>query len=285
MIRSTSSERQKKQRTGSRERSSGQENFSILRNSWQGTEDYDLYRLSAREILSYGGIALAALGILFYVFYDAAWLALIAAVPVFLIFRKKLRKMLSEKRKRRLRKEFLSAVTLMGDALRSGLSAENAIEASVPELVSLWGSESDIVREWNDMTKAFRLNRTIEELLLDLGARTHVQEIQDFADVFSVTKRTGGRLSEVVMDTGLILTEQFDAEEKVRTAVASRRFEQKIMDVMPAGILIYIRLTSPDLIGRMYEGLSGRLIMTVCLLAYMASVFWGERIMKNGVMK
>ena len=251
----------------------------------QGTDDYDLYRLSLREVLLYGGLALLGLLILFFVFYDAAWLAFFAVIPVFLLFRKKLKKALAERRKRRLRKEFLSAVTLMGDALRSGYSAENAVTASVPELVSLWGPESDMVREWNDMAKAFRLNQTIEERLNDLGARTHVQEIQDFADVFAVTKRTGGRLSEVVMDTGLILTEQFDAEEKVRTAVASRRFEQKIMDVMPAGILLYIRLTSPDLIGLIYEGLTGRLVMTACLFVYLAAVFWGEHIMKNGVMR
>lgn len=251
----------------------------------QGTEDYDVYRLSAREILVYGGITAAALLILFYVFYDAAWLGLLAAVPVFLIFRKPLRRALSERRKRRLQKEFLSAVTLMGDALRSGYSAENAIVSSVPELSTLWGERSDMVREWNDMAKAFRLNRTIEELLSDLGARTHVPEIQDFADVFAVTKRSGGRLSEVVMDTGMVLREQFDAEEKVRTAVAARRFEQKIMDVMPAAILLYIRLTSPSLIGLLYEDLTGRLVMTACLAVYVAAVFWGERIMKNGVMK
>ena len=226
-----------------------------------------------------------ALMALFHVFYNAALLAVPFSVPVFLLSLKPLKKALSERRKRRLRKEFLSAVTLLGDGLRSGYSAENAITAAVPELVGLWGAESDMVREFNDMTKAFRLNQTIEELLSDLGARTHVPEIQDFADVFAVTKRTGGRLSEVVMDTGLVLTEQFDAEEKVRTAVASRRFEQKIMDVMPLGILLYIRLTSPDLIGLMYESLTGRLVMTACLLVYLGAVFWGEHIMKNGVMK
>ena len=264
---------------------SGQGSLNILGSSLQGTEDYDLYRLSVREILVYGGTMVLALFVLFYVFYDAAWLAFPASVPVFLFFRKPLRKALAERRKRRLRKEFLSAVTLMGDALRSGYSAENAIVSSVPELSTLWGARSDMVREWNDMAKAFRLNRTIEELLQDLGARTHVPEIQDFADVFAVTKRSGGRLSEVVMDTGMILREQFDAEEKVRTAVAARRFEQKIMDLMPPAILLYIRLTSPSLIGLLYEDLTGRLIMTACLVSYIGAVFWGERILKNGVMK
>ena len=233
----------------------------------------------------YGGAVLLALIVLFYVFYDAVWPAVPAAAAVLLLFQKHLKKALAEKRKRQLRREFLSAVTLLGDGLRSGYSAENAVIASVPELMNLWGDKSDMVREWNDMARAFRLNRTIEELLSDLGARTHIQEIQDFADVFQVTKRSGGRLSEVVMDTGLVLTEQFEAEEKVRTAVAARRFEQKIMDVMPAGILLYIRMTSPSLIGILYEGLTGRLVMTACLTVYVLAALWGEHIMKNGVMK
>ena len=251
----------------------------------QGTDDYDRYRLSVREVLLYGGLTLLVLMALFYVFYDAAWLAFPVSVPVCLIFRKKLLKMLAERRKKRLRKEFLSAVTLMGDGLRSGYSAENAVASSVPELKNLYGEQSDMVREWNDMTRAFRLNRTIEELLKDFGARTHVPEIQDFADVFAVTKRSGGHLSSVVTDTGLILTEQFDAEEKVRTAVSARRFEQKIMNFMPVVILLYIRLTSPALIGVLYQDLTGRLVMTGCLAVYLAAVWFGERIMKNGVMK
>jgi len=77
--------------------------------------------------------------------------------------------------------------------------------------------------------------------------------------------------------TGL-LTEQFAVEDQIRTMTAAKRYEQRIMDVMPVGILMYIRLTSPGLLTVMYTTWTGRLAMTVCLAMYAAAFLWAEKI-------
>ena len=50
--------------------------------------------------------------------------------------------------------------------------------------------------------------------------------------------------------------------------VAAKRLEQRIMNVIPLGILLFVNFTSPGFLDVMYTGLSGRMIMTVFLLVY-----------------
>lgn len=172
---------------------------------------------------------------------------------------------------------FLSAITMMGDFMRSGKSPENAVGASISELVTIWGRESDIVSEWSLIITGLKVGKSMEKLLSSFAARTHIEEIVDFSEVFSATKRSGGRLSEVVSSTGALLSEQFYVDEKIQTLVAAKKFEQKIMDVMPIGILLYLKLASPEFTIVLYTTLLGRVVMTGCLLAYLFAIRLAEK--------
>lgn len=253
-------------------------NFKGPKRSLQGLDDYDVYRLSGRETLLALGLSFSVLALLMYVFFDAVLFAFLPEVPLVIFGAKYLRRHLARRRKARLKKQFLSAVTMFGDALKSGQSAENALLSSVEELTEIYGAESDIVREWKDLDKAFRLNKTPEEMLKDFGERSKVDEIRDFAEIFAVTKRSGGKLSEVVESTATLLSEEFAVEEKIRTMTSAKKLEQKIMDLMPIGILLYIRLASPEIVSVLYEGAAGRLIMAICLALYVFSALWAEKL-------
>ena len=60
---------------------------------------------------------------------------------------------------------------------------------------------------------------------------------------------------------------------------ASRVFEQRIMNGVPFGIVLYIDLTSPGFFRQMYGLWSGRAVMTLCLLTYGAAVLLAKRIL------
>ena len=59
--------------------------------------------------------------------------------------------------------------------------------------------------------------------------------------------------------------------------LASRIFEQKIMNLIPFLIVLYIDLTSPGFFSVMYRTWMGRGVMTMCLAAYGAHWFWPGR--------
>ena len=213
------------------------------------------------------------------VFYNTLLPAFFLFPPVFVIFGKREVKRLIEKRKEQLKTEFLTELLLLGDLLRSGHSFENALRATEKELLELYGEGSDMLSEIRLMMAGFSLSRTPEELFLDLSERADVPEIREFASVFSLVNRTGGQIREVIQGVSESLTEAFAVEEEIRTMIASKRMEQRIMDVMPAAILLYVKTASPELLASMYETLSGRLIMTGCLLVYVLAYYWSEKIM------
>ena len=221
---------------------------------------------------------LGVMGLLGFVFYDAALLGALFGIPLFFFGRKYLRKWKMKRRRARLKPQFLSAVTMLGDYLKTGYSVENALTASARELNALYGEKNDIVQEWSRMARELRMNQTAEEVVEAFAERSGVPEVQDFSEVFSTVKRSGGQISEVVRQTSDVLTEQFTVQEQIRTTTAAKRLEQKIMDVMPLGILLYIRVSSPDLLLPLYTSAFGRILMTVCLVAYAGAVLWAEKI-------
>ncbi len=246
----------------------------------QDLEDYRKYRLSFKEEAL---LAAGAGGVLFlgaFVFYNSLLPAVLLIIPAVILLRKPVQNRLAMKRRMKLKKQFLSGVTLLGDYLKSGYSVENAIVKSVRELGELWGKDSDIVREWQKMAAELRISKTPEELFRDLGIRSRIPEIREFSELFAIVKRSGEQLSEIVKDTANLLTEQFAVEDQIRTVTAAKRFEQRIMDIMPLAILLYIRFSSPDLLSPLYTGAFGRILMSACILLYGAALYLSGRILK-----
>ena len=61
--------------------------------------------------------------------------------------------------------------------------------------------------------------------------------------------------------------------------LASRMFEQKIMNLIPFLIVLYIDLTSPGFFNVMYVTWMGRGVMTMCLAAYAAALAMARKIL------
>ena len=103
--------------------------------------------------------------------------------------------------------------------------------------------------------------------------------MRTFAELFGIVKRSGGQLSTVVQSTASRLSEAFRVEEQIRTATQSKRFEQRIMSVMPIAVLLYVRFGSPDLLDPLYSTVFGRVMMSACLISYAGAIFLAGRIL------
>ena len=68
-------------------------------------------------------------------------------------------------------------------------------------------------------------------------------------------------------------------KEEIQTLTASKRFEQRIMNLIPVLMVLYIDWTSPGFFKVMYTTLLGRGLMTGGLLVYLASVWLAQKIL------
>ena len=80
----------------------------------------------------------------------------------------------------------------------------------------------------------------LEELFLDLGERSQVEDIENFASVFYTAKRTGGDMNRVIQKVSRMLGDKIDVKKEIEATLAAKKSEQMIMSLMPVGIILYL---------------------------------------------
>ncbi len=83
----------------------------------------------------------------------------------------------------------------------------------------------------------------------------------------------------VIRHTVEIMEDRFQVKEEIRTLTASRQLEQKVMNVMPILIVLYIDSTSPGFFQVIYTTMAGRIIMSACLAVYAVSCYLSWKIL------
>ena len=205
-------------------------------------------------------------------------LIFVLAFPLFL---KAYKKILLERRSNRMRRQFRDGINALASALRAGVASENAIDQAIGQMRGIYGDDAELVREFQVIKSKLSMNATIEAAFSDLAVRSGLDEIRELSEVFAIAKRSGGSLPDILQHTVSIIDSKQRVIEEIETMMTGKRLEQRIMCLMPLGIILYMNITSPGFMDPMYSGLSGRVIMSVLLAIYVFSVFLGERIMKQ----
>ena len=176
--------------------------------------------------------------------------------------------------------QFKDAIKALAAALRAGKSVENALRESLREMLVIYGVEAPISRELIIMVNQVSLGIPLEKAFEEFALRNPIEDINTFVSVFKIAKRTGGDLVEIINNTADSIADKIDTRNEISVVISSKKLEQKIMSIMPLGILCYIQAAAPDMLTPLYGNLKGFLIMILCLLVYAAAYFLSVKIMK-----
>ena len=146
-------------------------------------EDYRVYKFSQKEFAGNTAVYLGIDGIISYLFFRS-WLAFFLLLSGAVLFLKEQKRLLLKKRKFRMQNQFLTGMQLVCTSLQAGYAVENAFREALAELEKIYAQDAFIIREFRFLVKQIGLNRTVETLLMDLGNRSGVEDIRNFADVF-----------------------------------------------------------------------------------------------------
>lgn len=239
--------------------------------------NYENYQFTWKEILKcLGQSVLWCLGIN-YLFYQSPW-TLLVMIPVPVFYMKWKKKQLIRERKKKLNYQFRDALTSMSVAVQAGYSVENAVSACARDLERMYEKGTDILEEFHYIESQQKVSVPVEELFLDLGERSGVEDIENFASVFYTAKRTGGDMNKVIQTVSRMLGDKIDVKREIEATLAAKKSEQMIMSLMPAGIILYLKLTSPGFLSVLYGNPFGICAMTVCLGIYAGAYWLGRRI-------
>ena len=196
-----------------------------------------------------------------------------------MIHMKKYKEKLKNERKEKLSKEFCDVLQSVKSSLASGNSLENAFRDSGRELVMIHGRDCYMIKELTNIVNQLSVNIPLEIIIEDFGKRSQIEDIQLFSEILKYAKRSGGNIIGIITKTIDTINAKNNVKTDIDTMISGKKYEQKIMNIMPFFIIVYLKMSGGTMLDPLYGNLIGIIVMTVCLLVYMAAIQLAAKIL------
>lgn len=163
---------------------------------------------------------------------------------------------------RALDDQLVDGLTMVANALRSGLSLVQSLDLVVKEM------PQPISQEFGLMLKEHRMGARLEEALERMAQRLDLcQDLGIAVEAVLVLRETGGNLSETFDTIVYTIRERKRVEGKIRTMTAQGVAQGVILISMPFVLAYLLYLMNPDYMRPMFTTVVGWiLIILMCLL-------------------
>ncbi len=248
-----------------------------------GLTDYDVYVMTKSEKMFTIVVAAIALFAVGYVFYHS--LILSALLALFAVKAPKIRtRQIIDKRKNQLSLQFKDMLYSLSSALSVGKSVETGIRDSLQDLQVIYPDpETDILVELGLILRGLGMNNTIEDMFGQFAERAHLEDIDNFVDIFVTCKRTGGDLIEVMRSTSNTIGDKIEVKQEIETMISGKKYEFNFLMILPVIMVLFLTLTSGDYMAPVFTTIVGRIAMTVAIAIFALAYVVGSKIMKINI--
>lgn len=154
-------------------------------------------------------------------------------------------------RKRRVKRfnaQLVEALQQMSNALKAGLTFQQAIEAIAKE------SKPPLQQEFGLFVKEVKLGVSIEDALVNMARRVGSDDLDLVATSTNIARGLGGNMSEMFETIAGTIRERFRLEGKIDALTSQGRMQGWIVASMPLALGLVLNYMRPDLVQPMFEG-------------------------------
>lgn len=242
--------------------------------------DYSYYSMTLKERVFYTLIAAVFIYSTAFVFYRSLVFSLLLC-PAALVYPRVKTKELIKKRKTELNIQFKDMLYSLSSSLSAGKSMELAFRNVLKDLSILYPDPcTSIVREVGYMIRRLGMNETIEAVLSEFAGRAHIEDVDSFVDVLHTCKRTGGNMIEIIRNTSNVINDKIEIRQEIDTMLAERKFERKVLNVLPILMLILLSVSAGDYMYPVFHTAAGRVVITAAIVLLTAAYFIARKIME-----
>ena len=231
----------------------------------------------AKQLLIQAAAAILAAGLAAVLFYNSPW-GLFWLPVTYLLASAYLGDRRKKQRLARLNLEFKDYLYAVNALLLAGYSAERAFLGGLSDIRQLYGENGILAVQLCTMEARLKVQEPMEQILKDFARDSGSEDVRSFVEIFCYAKRGGGDFAHIISTSVGRICDKMEVLEEIRTVMAEKALEQKVMCTVPLGILLFFRVTSPEFIGRLYGNLFGVLVMTAALVLYGAAFFLGIKL-------
>lgn len=240
--------------------------------------NYQDYLFSWKERLRMLAEYLALSGGFAYLFYRS-WLVFAVLWIFYPIYRKRKKQQMIQKQQNILCRQFKDSIQCAASSMAAGYSIENAFREAYAEMRMQYGPDALMTEELRYISSCLSLNIPLEQLLHDFANRSGLEDVRSFCEVFVFAKRSGGDFIQIIHMTAARISEKNELMEAIQTEISGKRMEQKLMNLMPLFILLYVDFSFGGYLDGLYHNMLGVIVMTGCLAVYLGAYLLSEKIM------
>ncbi len=217
------------------------------------------------------------MAVLAYLFYESV-IAFFVLIPLGVWYFLRWEAECIRKKQREFQEQFKEAVQAVAVSLRVGYSVENAVKEAKKDLSLLYKEDTAIQREFTVMVRQIYLQVPMEQIMEEWAERMRQEDVRNFVNVFVMAKKSGGNILEIIRSSTEQIREKLEVWEEIQTMLTARKYEFKVMSVIPFGMIAYMKASFPEFMGILYGNVLGIGVMSICLAVYSGAYLLGERI-------
>ncbi len=216
-----------------------------------------------------------------YLFFYSLW-SLLVLVPFFGMEFRRERLRRKEREAMEFAGQFRDGLQCVLASLEAGYSIENSFIKATDDLLVMFPKDAPIVRSFRNIKSQLANGANIEDLVMEMGEHSDVEDVRNFAEVFLIAKRTGGDIIGVIRSSTAALYQKQEVAREIRTVLLAKQMEVRIMKAMPYGILLYFHLFSPGFLAPLYAGVVGRAVMATVFVLYIVCCRLADKLAEVG---
>jgi tight adherence protein B len=169
-----------------------------------------------------------------------------------------------KKRKLKFEEQFVDALEMISNAVRSGLSLMQALELVVNEM------EEPLSYEVNIVIQSIRIGVSLEAALNNWAERINSPDLDIFVTAVVIQNQTGGNLSEILETLAKTIRERFKIQRQIKTLTAQGVASSYILTGLPIFLVLALMFIQPETMKVLYTTnygliLSGFIIIMISI--------------------
>lgn len=252
------------------------EEYAELKGIMGNAEDYHVYHMKRADYMAAWFLGFVVSMVVIYAFFRSLPLMLAGGAVCGMFIPKYYQQYKRESRVKQLRIQFKDLLESLSASYSAGRNTPDAFADALSDMESVYGTGADIVKEIQIICAGLANNYQIEVLLLDFAARSGLDDVTSFANVFEVCNRQGSDMKRIVADTRNIINDKIEIEMEIETMLSGNKNELNIMMVMP--VIIVLSLSSMGSGTIVSNDLVNLVVKVICLGIFGIAYVIGRKI-------
>lgn len=173
--------------------------------------------------------------------------------------------------------QFIDAINIISNALKSGLSLQQAMARVTNQYPPPLSQELSMVG------KEAALGVPLEQALTNLSKRVNSEDLDLFVTATNVVKSVGGNLSEMFDSIASTLRERNTIQGKIKALTAQGRMQGIVIGLMPVVLGFILYKLDPNLLMPLFTDPIGWVILFIIIVFEIIGAFFIARITRIDV--